>query len=87
MTYWVFDSLGEAEAAQQACMDALPVDTTDGIEASVQITEFWAAVLPTTDGHFGFVACTIVERPVDASTLADEEWQAVRPPPPQIEMP
>lgn len=87
MTFWVFGSLDEAQAAQQACMDALPVDMTNSAEASVQITEFWADVLPTTDGRFGFVSCPLVDQPAAASALTDEEWQAVRPPPPQIEMP
>jgi hypothetical protein len=81
MTYWVFTSEAAAAVAQQACMDALPVDTIDGVEAPVQITEAWADVLPTTDGRFGFVACPLVEQPGHAMAVTDEEWAAMRPAP------
>ena len=87
MTFWVFDTFAEAHVAQQACMDALPVDTIEGEEAPVQITEAWAEVLPTTDGRFGFVACPLMAQPAGANALTDEEWQTVRPPPPQIDEP
>lgn len=79
MTYWVFTSQAAADAAQQACMDALPVDTIDGVEASVQITEAWADVLPTIDGRWGFVACPLLSQPAAAVAVTDDEWALLRP--------
>lgn len=82
MTFWIFTTEAAAHVAQQGCMDALPVDTIDGVEAPVQITEAWAEVLPTTDGRFGFVACPLVLQPADAAEVTDDIWAALQPPSP-----
>lgn len=80
MTYWLFPTQAEAEAAEAQCADSLPRDSlASGAPAPTQVTQRWADVISTTDGRFGFPACPLVAVPVNATVVSDDEWTALQP--------
>lgn len=82
MTYWLFATDAEAEAAQDQCFDHVPDNTlSDGQVAPVQVNQRWADVVTTTDGRFGFIAYPKMSMPGNAVTMSDDDFAAIMPKP------